>query len=188
MSFRPRLRPFQIRPDLTACADVIALFVVGVLLVLLFVAWQYYLERRLENPDLPRTRWTAPPLMKPSMWTRAHGRFAVMQIIACINWAAFTIWIVWAELYYQTYLNLSPIHTMLRLLPMSTSGIVANVLIALMIGRIDVMYIVATGTLCGRPVRRDRSERTILGVRIPCGLYRRARRRFHVRVRHAIHR
>jgi len=147
VSFRPRLRPFQIHPDLTACADVIALFVVGVLLVLLFVAWQYYLERRLENPDLPRTRWTAPPLMKPSMWTRAHGRFAVMQIIACINWAAFTIWIVWVELYYQTYLNLSPIHTMLRLLPMSTSGIVANVLIALMIGRIDVMYIVATGTL-----------------------------------------
>ncbi|KAH9024608.1 major facilitator superfamily domain-containing protein [Lactarius hengduanensis] len=93
---------------------IIALFVVGVLLVLLFVTWQYYLERRLENPDLPRTRWTAPPLMKPSMWTRAHGRFAVMQTIACLNWAAFTIWIVWVELYYQTYLNLSPIHTMLR--------------------------------------------------------------------------
>jgi hypothetical protein len=127
--------------------DIIALFVIGVLLVLLFVAWQYYLERRLENPDLPRTRWTAPPLMKPSMWTRAHGRFAVMQTIACVNWAAFTIWIVWVELYYQTYLNLSPIHTMLRLLPMFASGMVANVLIALLIGRVDVMYIVATGTL-----------------------------------------
>ncbi|KAH9000087.1 major facilitator superfamily domain-containing protein [Lactarius akahatsu] len=126
---------------------VIALFVIGVLLVLLFVAWQYYLERRLENPDLPRTRWTAPPLMKPSMWTRAHGRFAVMQTIACVNWAAFTIWIVWVELYYQTYLNLSPIHTMLRLLPMFASGTVANILIVLMIGRVDVMYIVATGTL-----------------------------------------
>ncbi|KAI9433575.1 efflux transporter [Lactarius indigo] len=126
---------------------IIALFVIGVLLVLLFVAWQYYLERRLENPDLPRTRWTAPPLMKPSMWTRANGRFAVMQTIACVNWAAFTIWIVWVELYYQTYLNLSPIHTMLRLLPMFASGIVANILIALTIARVDVMYIVAIGTL-----------------------------------------
>ncbi|KAI9464426.1 efflux transporter [Lactarius psammicola] len=125
---------------------IISLFVVGILLVLLFIVWQYYLERWLENPDVPRTRWTAPPLMKPSLWARAHGRFAVMQTIACINWAAFTIWIVWAELYYQTYLNLSPVRTMLRLLPMSTSGIVANVLIALMIGRVDVMYIVATGT------------------------------------------
>ena len=138
--------------ELTCVADIIALFVIGVLLVLLFVAWQYYLERRLENPDLPRTRWTAPPLMKPSMWTRAHGRFALMQTIACVNWAAFTIWVVWVELYYQTYLNLSPIHTMLRLLPMFASGMVANALIALLIGRVDVMYIVATGTLmtgCG---------------------------------------
>jgi hypothetical protein len=128
-------------------SHMIGLFVLGVLLVIFFVAWQYYLERRLENPDLPRTRWTAPPLMKPSMWTRAKGRFAVMQMIACINWAAFTIWIVWVELYYQTYLNLSPIHTMLRLLPMFASGMVGNLLIALTIGRFDLMYIVASGTL-----------------------------------------
>jgi predicted MFS family arabinose efflux permease len=143
-SSRPGLRSFQIH---RRAPDMIGLFVLGVLLVIFFVTWQYYLERRLENPNLPRTRWTAPPLMKPSMWTRAHGRFAVMQAIACINWAAFTIWIVWVELYYQTYLNLSPIHTMLRLLPMFASGIVGNVLIALTIGRFDVMYIVATGAL-----------------------------------------
>lgn len=104
--------------------------------------WQYYLERRLENTDLARTRWTAPPLMKLSMWTYAHGRFAVMQIIACINWAAFSCWLVWVQLYYQTYLNLSPIHTMLRILPMFFSGIVANIIIALIIGRIEVVYIV----------------------------------------------
>ncbi|KAI0251756.1 efflux transporter [Lactifluus subvellereus] len=125
---------------------VIALFIVGIVLVLLFVAWQYYLEWRLENPDLPRTRWTAPPLMKLSMWTRAHGR-AVMQTIACVNWAAFTSWIVWVQLYYQTYLNLTPIRTMLRVLPAVFMGIVANVTIALIVGRIDVVYIVAVGTL-----------------------------------------
>ena len=123
-------------------AGVIALFIVGIVLVLLFVAWQYYLEWRLENPDLPRTRWTAPPLMKLSMWTRAHGRFSVMQIIACVNWAAFISWVVWVQLYYQTYLNLTPIHTMFRVLPMYFVGIVANIIIALIIGRIDVCYIV----------------------------------------------
>ena len=80
--------------------------------------------------------------MKPSIWTHAHGRFAVMQIIACINWAAFSCWLVWVQLYYQTYLNLTPIHTMLRILPMFFSGVVANVIIALIIGRIDVVYIV----------------------------------------------
>ncbi|KAN0121010.1 efflux transporter [Russula decolorans] len=126
---------------------IIGLFLTGVFLVILFALWQYYLERRLENIDLPRTRWTAPPLMKPSMWTHDHGRFAVMQIIACINWAAFSCWLVWVQLYYQTYLNLTPIHTMLRILPMFFSGVVANIIIALIIGRIDVVYIVAVGTL-----------------------------------------
>ncbi|KAF8261648.1 efflux transporter [Lactarius quietus] len=126
---------------------IIALFVVGILLVLLFVAWQYYLERRLENPDLPRTCWTAPPLMKPSMWTRANGRFAVMQMIACVNSAAFACWLVWVQLYYQMYLNLSPIQTMPRMVPLFIVGIAAVFFIALMIGRVDVVYIVATGTL-----------------------------------------
>ena len=80
--------------------------------------------------------------MKPSMWTHANGRFAVMQIIACVNWAAFSCWLVWVQLYYQTYLNLTPIHTMLRILPMFFSGVVANIIVALIIGRIDVVYIV----------------------------------------------
>ena len=76
------------------------------------------------------------------MWTHAHGRFAVMQIIACVNWAAFSCWLVWVQLYYQTYLQLTPIHTMLRILPMFFSGILANIIVALIIGRIDVVYIV----------------------------------------------
>lgn len=124
--------------------DIIGLFVVGVVLVLLFGLWQYCLEQRLEDPNLPRTHWTAPPLMKPSMWAHARGRFAVMQIIACVNWAAFSCWLVWVQLYYQTYLNLTPIHTMIRILPMFFMGVVANVIIALIIGRIDVVYIVGT--------------------------------------------
>jgi hypothetical protein len=142
-----RLRSLQIHPDLTPCADDIALFIVGVLLVLLFIAWQYYLERRLEKPDLPRTRWTAPPLMKPSMWTRAHGRFAVMQTVACFNAAAFGCWLLWSQLYYQTYLNLTPIQTMPRMLPLCFGGIAASLVIAFTIGRVSVMYLVATGTL-----------------------------------------
>ncbi|KAI0287841.1 efflux transporter [Russula brevipes] len=126
---------------------IVGLFLFGVTLVVLFAGWQYYLERRLENTDLPRTPWTAPPLMKLSIWTRAHGRFAVMQIIACVNWASFSCWLVWVQLFYQTYLNLTPIQTMLRILPMFFTGIVANVVIAVIIGHVDVVYIVALGTL-----------------------------------------
>ena len=85
------------------------------------------------------------------MWTHANGRFAVMQIIACINWAAFSCWLVWVQLYYQTYLNLTPIQTMLRILPMFFSGVVANIIIALIIGRIDVVYIVGALFVSARP-------------------------------------
>ena len=144
-SFPPMICIFS--EFITAWPDIIALVSVGVLLVLLFVAWQYHLERRLEKPDLPRTRWTAPPLMKPSMWTRAHGRFAVMQMIACVNSAAFACWLVWVQLYYQMYLDLSPIQTIPRMLPLLVTGIAAVIFIAIAIGRVDVMYIVATGTL-----------------------------------------
>jgi len=70
-----------------------------------------------------------------------------MQTIACVNWAAFSVWLVWVQLYYQTYLNLSPIHTLLRQLPTLVCGIIANVLIVLTIGRVDVALIVAMGTL-----------------------------------------
>ena len=138
------IRVFSRLNSYNSYSDIIVLFVAGIALVLLFVAWQYYLEWRLENPDLPRTRWTAPPLMKLSMWTRAHGRFAVMQIIACVNWAAFTCWLVWVQLYYQTYLNLTPVHTMLRFLPMFITGFVANTMIALIIGHVDIVYILGT--------------------------------------------
>ena len=143
----PRLRSFHIDPDLTTYADDIALFIVGVLLVLLFIAWQYYLERRLENANIPRTLWTAPPLMKPSMWTRAHGRFAIMQIVVCFGAAAFGCWLLWVQLYYQTYLDLSPIQTMPRMLPLCFGGIAASVVIAFTIGRVSVMYLLAAGAL-----------------------------------------
>jgi hypothetical protein len=154
--------------------------------------------------------------MKPSMWTHAHGRFAVMQIIACINWAAFSCWLVWVQLYYQTYLNLTPIHTMLRILPMFFSGVVANVIIALIIGRIDVVYIVGAlfaslvrlmpgltvshsppsiFSSCGHSPDRmcehllccDRPKRAVLGLWLPLRLLCCAGRRFHVCIRDDVH-
>ncbi|KAI0060675.1 efflux transporter [Artomyces pyxidatus] len=125
---------------------IIALLVIGVVLLAFFVAWQYFLEKwQLEGR--PPTRWTAPPLMKLSMWRRANGRFAVMQTIACLNWAGFVCWIVWVQLYYQSFRHYSPILTMIRILPIFFVGVTANVIIALTIGRVDVVYIIAIGTL-----------------------------------------
>ena len=45
------------------------------------------------------------------------------------------------QLFYQNYLRLSPILTMVRLLPSFVTGILCNVLIALLVGRVPVVYL-----------------------------------------------
>jgi hypothetical protein len=35
--------------------------------------------------------------MKLSLWTRAKGKFAAMQAIAFLQWAAFLSWYFWAQ-------------------------------------------------------------------------------------------
>jgi hypothetical protein len=46
----------------------------------------------------------------------------------------------------------------------------------------------ALDSLRGPPLRRDRPERSILGIRLPRSLSHRARRGLHVRVRYTVHR
>jgi hypothetical protein len=62
--------------------------------------------------------------MRLSLWTRANGRFAVMQLIAFLTWCSFMSFNFWVQLFYQEYLRLSPVQTMLRLLPMFVTGVV----------------------------------------------------------------
>ena len=62
--------------------------------------------------------------MRLSLWTRANGRFAVMQLIAFLNWCSFMSYNFWVQLFYQDYLRLSPVQTMVRLLPMFITGVV----------------------------------------------------------------
>ncbi|TFY78092.1 hypothetical protein EWM64_g5920 [Hericium alpestre] len=126
---------------------IIALLVIGIAFVLVFLAWQRYLERLQNDPTRPSSAWAAPPLMKLSMWSRSKGRFAVMQFIAFINWCSFLCWMYWVQLYYQNFMHLSPIQTMLRILPTTVVGIACNVIVALVVGRVDVVYLIVLGTL-----------------------------------------
>lgn len=105
-------------------SDIIVLLVLGLLTTVAFLFWQHYLEKRLDNEHLPASRRLPPPIMRPSLWTRANGRFAVMQMIAFLNWASFMAYNFWVQLFYQEYLRLTPVQTMLRLLPMFITGVV----------------------------------------------------------------
>jgi len=109
--------------------------------------WERYLEQVQQTPHAMYSKWTPPPLMKPSIWSRANGRFAAMMAIGFLNWSAFLSWLFWVQLYYQDYLQLSPIHTMLRMLPMQFSGIFCNLVAAFVMGRISLVNIVVFGTI-----------------------------------------
>ena len=114
---------------------------------MLFVFWEHFLEKLHAQHDAARERWwTPPPLMKPSIWTRMRGRMTVMLVIAFLEYGAFSSWILWAQLYYQDFLHLSPISTMLRLLPMFVAGCLCNVIVALLVGRLPLVLLIVAGT------------------------------------------
>ncbi|TBU55746.1 efflux transporter [Dichomitus squalens] len=137
-----------IAPDGWKTGYIIALLIVGVFLLVLFVVWERYLERmHARGEETSQRWWTPPPLMPVSIWGRADGKLAAMLAIAFVQWCSFNTFIFWVQLYYQNYLNLNPILTMVRLLPMSATGIICNVIVALVVGRVPLVWLVVIGTL-----------------------------------------
>lgn len=47
------------------------------------------------------------------------------------------------QLYYQNYEYLSPVLTMVRLLPMFVTGVLCNVIVALVVGRVPVVFLIS---------------------------------------------
>jgi len=85
--------------------------------------------------------------MKMSIWARDHGRFSAMMAIAIFEWCCFNGWIFWVTLYYQNYMGFTPMQTVVRLLPMSVSGILCNLFVGFFISRIRLFYILVAGML-----------------------------------------
>ncbi|KIM24280.1 hypothetical protein M408DRAFT_233993 [Serendipita vermifera MAFF 305830] len=115
---------------------IISFLVIGILLLILFLLWEHYVV----------THFSSPPLVSLDIWTRDHGRFGAMQAVAFLEWACFTTLTFWAILYYQNYVRLDPIHTMIRFLPMPVTGVLINVVVALTVGAVNGAYLLALGT------------------------------------------
>ncbi|KAH9895305.1 efflux transporter [Cubamyces lactineus] len=127
---------------------IIALLILGVVLLALFVWWEHYLEKLHERGEASLDKWWTPhPLMSVTVWTRAQGKLAVVLLITFLEWCGFNVWVFWAQLYYQEYLGLSPILTMVRMIPMCVTGVLCNLLVALVVGRLPVVYLIVIGTL-----------------------------------------
>ncbi|KAJ6544599.1 MFS general substrate transporter [Mycena vulgaris] len=125
-------------PDGWRTGYIIALLIVSVVFLVLFLLWQHYLEK---NNGTRR-----PPLMKLTLWSRAEGKFAVMQVIAFLEWAAFLSWYFWAQVYYEDYMKFSPVLTAIRMLPMTVAGGLCNIFVVLVISRMDLVFLIVSGT------------------------------------------
>ncbi|KAG2147771.1 major facilitator superfamily domain-containing protein [Suillus bovinus] len=126
---------------------IIALLIVGIIMVSLFLLWERHLEQAMDDPSRVPSAWTPPPLMSLSLWTRAKGRMAIILVIAFLNWSAFISWTFWVQLYYQNYLLLTPIQTMLRFIPMFVVGCLCNVFVAMFVGKFPLVIFAVSGTL-----------------------------------------
>ncbi|KAH9937920.1 efflux transporter [Epithele typhae] len=126
---------------------IIAILVLGILLTGCFIVWEYFLDKIHSEPGSPRNRWWTPhPLMPLSIWARAHGKLAALFTIAFLEWSSFTLLTFYMQLYYQEYKGYSPILTMIRLIPMFVTGVLCNVFIALVVGRVPIVFLVVIGT------------------------------------------
>ncbi|KAK7040362.1 hypothetical protein VNI00_009832 [Paramarasmius palmivorus] len=143
----------EIAPQRWKTPYIIVFLVIGVLFVILFLLWQHHLEMAQTDGGIrstfPLSRWlpTPPPLMPLSLWARAKGRVAVVMWIAFLLWASFIAWNFWALLYYQDFAGLSPILTMVRIVPMFVTGVLCNIFVALVVGYVPLVYLMGMGTM-----------------------------------------
>ncbi|GAA6018283.1 hypothetical protein JCM10207_000790 [Rhodosporidiobolus poonsookiae] len=106
--------------------------------ILLFAAFWFY-ERYLERHT------SRPPLMLTSIWFR--GRFAIMQLIGALGWSSFASYMFFCSLAFQNYMNLEPVLATVRFLPSSITGLVLNVIVAVLASRVSAQVLVVIGCL-----------------------------------------
>ncbi|KAL0065019.1 hypothetical protein AAF712_008012 [Marasmius tenuissimus] len=137
-------------PSQWGTSYIIALLVVGVVLIVVFVFWQWFLEQIQDaRRSLPRSAWipTPPPLMRVSLWSRAKGKVAVAMAIQFLLSCGFLGWQYWTVLFYQNYQHYDAVGTVTRLIPSFISGILCNVVVALVISRLPLVALMAVGTI-----------------------------------------
>ena len=109
------------------------LIVVSVILVVLFVAWQHYLEKKGARP----------PLMKVSIFRSA--RFSAAMGIMALVFSSFNCYVVYATYFYQDYQGLDPLQTTLRFIPTGVSGVMVAAIVSQLMARIPTYLMLVFG-------------------------------------------
>lgn len=116
---------------------ILVLLILGFVFCIAFFFWERYIA----------SHTTRPPLMRLQLWTRGGGRLAAVYFIGFATWMGFQSLFYNGTLYYQKAQNLSPLGGMLRFIPTSVSGVLCNVLVALLISSVPTQWIICCGTL-----------------------------------------
>ncbi|KAI0387337.1 drug resistance protein [Hypomontagnella monticulosa] len=112
------------------------LIVISVLLLGIFVGWQWYQEKHM----------TSKPLMKVSMFKNA--RFSAAMVIMALFFAAFNDLLVSATFLFQDYQALSALQTTLRFIPTGASGVITAFIVSHLISRIPTWMLLFIGNVC----------------------------------------
>ncbi|BGP27349.1 hypothetical protein JCM10295v2_006317 [Rhodotorula toruloides] len=106
--------------------------------IILFVVFWFY-ERYLEF------RTSHPPLMRTVIWFK--GRFAIVQLIGALGWSCFASYMFFCSLAFQDYMRLEPVLATVRFLPSSITGLVLNLIVALLASRVPAHILITIGCL-----------------------------------------
>ncbi|KAL7628293.1 hypothetical protein AAE478_002493 [Parahypoxylon ruwenzoriense] len=111
------------------------LIVISVLLLGIFIAWQWYQEKHT----------TKKPLMKVSIFK--NPRFSAGMVIMALFFASFNDLLVSATFLFQDYQGLSPLQTTLRFIPTGVSGIITAFIVSHLISRVPTWILLLLGNL-----------------------------------------
>jgi predicted MFS family arabinose efflux permease len=109
------------------------LLVIALLLIALFVAWQWYQEKHTSRP----------PLMKISIFR--NGRFTAAMFIMAIFFAAFNDFLIYATYFFQDFQALSALDTTLRFIPTGIGGVIIAFIMSHLISRLSTWRLLAFG-------------------------------------------
>jgi MFS family permease len=112
------------------------LIVVSIILIMTFVVWQLYQEKRTDRR----------PLMKVTLFKRLKVSAAMLAM--AVFFSAFNNYLIFTTYFYQEYLGLSAIQTTLRFIPTGVVGILTVLVTSQLLSRVPIHYILMWGMAC----------------------------------------
>jgi MFS family permease len=112
------------------------LIVLSIILIITFVVWQLYQEKRTERR----------PLMKVTLFKRLKVSAAMLAM--AVFFSAFNNYLIFSTYFYQEYLGLSAIQTTLRFIPTGVVGILTVFVTSQILSRVPIHYILMWGMAC----------------------------------------